>query len=430
MVSDSPTVPLSEYCLRITKGTTPTTLGHSFVPKGINFIKSESISTDGQIDSSTFTFIDEETHQRLSRSILQESDVLFSMAGFYLGKTAVVPRSILPANTNQAVGIIRVDGSKADAKFIHYALSAPSVRDRVHRSVAQSAQPNFNLRDIGQLPIPNLGLREQRAIAHVLGTMDDKVELNRRMNETLEAMARAVFKSWFVDFDPVRAKAEGRQPFGMDTETAALFPDSLEDSPLGKIPKGWHALPLNEAFEINPPRSLKKGQRTTYLDMQNMPTKGHRPHGWVERAFVSGSRFSNGDTLVARITPCLENGKTAYVDFLKEGEVGWGSTEFIVFQPRVPLPPEYGYCLARTEKFREFAIQNMTGSSGRQRVPTDCFGGYSIVVPTEVIAKAFRAAVRPLFEKVKANTDEASTLATIRETLLPKLISGEIRVKG
>jgi type I restriction enzyme, S subunit len=293
-----------------------------------------------------------------------------------------------------------------------------------------SAQPSLNRNYIRSIPVCVPPLNEQRAIARILATLDDKIESNRQMNETLGAMARGIFKSWFVDFDPVRAKSEGRQPYGMDAATVALFPDSFKNSRLGKIPKSWHSLPLSEAFEINPPRSLTKGRRTTYLDMQNMPTKGHCPHGWIERAFVSGSRFINGDTLVARITPCLENGKTAYVDFLRDGEVAWGSTEFIVFRPKAPLPPEFGYCLARDEAFRDFAIQNMTGSSGRQRVPTDCFGGYSIVVPPEVIAKAFRAAVRPFFEKVKVNTGEASTLKSIRETLLPKLISGEIRVQG
>ena len=327
------------------------------------------------------------------------------------------------------MGLLRPDPRKVIPRFLLYAYLSPEFQQTLRsRTIHGSTVDRLPLIDFPRFPISVPRIAEQERIAGLLGGFDDKIELNGRMNDTLEAMARAIFKSWFVDFDPVRAKAEDRQPFGMGTETAALFPNSFEDSLIGKIPKGWHAHPLNEAFEINPSRSLTRGQLTTYLDMQNMPTKGHRPHGWIEREFVSGSRFTNGDTLVARITPCLENGKTAYVDFLKDGEVGWGSTEFIVFRPKSPLPPEYGYCVARDEEFRDFAIQNMTGSSGRQRVPTDCFGGYSIIVPTEPIAAAFQAAVRPLFAKVKANAIEISILVSIRDSLLPKLISGAIRV--
>jgi type I restriction enzyme S subunit len=128
------------------------------------------------------------------------------------------------------------------------------------------------------------------------------------MNETLEAIALAIFKSWFIDFDPVRAKLDGHQPAGMDAETAALFPDSFEDSELGKIPKGWPVVPLPEVIEINPKRSLAKGKAAPYLDMKSMPTQGHRPDSWINRVFSSGTRFISGDTLLARITPCLENG--------------------------------------------------------------------------------------------------------------------------
>lgn len=189
------------------------------------------------------------------------------------------------------------------------------------------------------------------------------------MNRTLEAQARAIFKSWFVDFDPVRAKMEGRQPAGMDAETAALFPDAFEASELGLIPKEWNVKPLPEIIEVNPKRSLSKGQIAPYLDMKNMPTQGHKPNEWIDRVLKSGTKFINGDTLIARITPCLENGKTAFVDFLQDGQVGWGSTEYLVFRPKSPLPVEFGYYLARSEDFRAYAIQNMTGSSGRQRTP-------------------------------------------------------------
>ena len=268
---------------------------------------------------------------------------------------------------------------------------------------------------------------EQRAIAHILGTLDDKIELNRRMNETLEAMARALFRSWFVDFDPVRAKAEGRDP-GLPKPLADLFPGRLVESELGEIPEGWEVAPLPEIVDVNPTRSLRKGVFAPYLDMANMPTHGHSAGDVVDREFGSGMRYINGDTLVARITPCLENGKTAFVDFLEDGQVAWGSTEYIVLRPKPPLPEEYAYCLARSAEFREFAIQSMTGTSGRQRVPAESLAHFRVAVPPRPIAETFGRAVKPRFARVSAAVRESRTLAALRDALLPKLISGEIRV--
>ena len=270
-------------------------------------------------------------------------------------------------------------------------------------------------------------LSEQRAIAHILGTLDDKIELNRRMSETLEAMARALFKSWFVDFDPVRTKAEGCDP-GLPQPLADLFPDFFEDSELGEVPQEWKVKSLPDAIKVNPKRTLRKRDIAPYLDMANMPTKGHTPDSVIVRAFGSGMRFTNGDTLVARITPCLENGKTAFVDFLAEGQVGWGSTEYIVLRPKSPLPAEFAYCLARSAEFRDFAIQSMTGSSGRQRVPAASLGHYMLAVPGPELAEYFGRAAGSLFARASANARESRTLAAQRDALLPMLISGELRL--
>ncbi len=162
--------------------------------------------------------------------------------------------------------------------------------------------------------------------------------------------------------------------------------------------------------------------------MQNLPTHGHRPHEWIEREFNSGTKFINGDTLLARITPCLENGKTGFVDFLDRGVVGWGSTEYIVLRPKPPLPVEFGYYLARSDDLRLFAIHNMTGSTGRQRVPASCFDYYQFSVPTPPVAQRFSEIVKPFMKKIRENSEQSHTLSKIRDTLLPKLLSGEIRV--
>ncbi|MCC7196388.1 MAG: restriction endonuclease subunit S [Gemmatimonadaceae bacterium] len=283
-------------------------------------------------------------------------------------------------------------------------------------------------RDLENIEAAYPELPEQRAIAHILGTLDDKIELNRRMSETLEAMARALFKSWFVDFDPVRAKAEGRDP-GLPQPLADLFPARLIDSELGEIPEEWEVAPLPEVVDVNPTRALRKGVVAPYLDMANMPTHGHSADDVVGREFGSGMRFISGDTLVARITPCLENGKTAFVDFLQDGQVGWGSTEYIVLRPKSPLPEEYAYCLARSAGFREFAILSRTGSSGRQRVPAESLAHFQVAVPPRPIAEAFGRAVKPRFARASAAVRESRTLAALRDALLPKLISGELRIE-
>ncbi len=481
-------------------------------------------------------------------------------------------------DNNMMGAIPRFD--RVDPQFFYYALSQ---FDFSH--IAQgTALPYLTVSSLSALELDVPPFEEQRAIAHILGTLDDKIELNRRMNETLEEMARAIFKSWFIDFDPVRRnmakkagqnqpsprpplpKGEGHYRGGYDfsgllrtvrelrskqtpaeaifwelvrdrqllglkfrrqhqlgdyiadfychelrlaieldggvhaskqkkdrkrdawmiaqgfevlrftneqilnaPESAmeqiaaycadkgavslkcegfsslpvgegqgegcgeafdALFPDSFEDSELGEIPKGWVVKPLSEVLDVNPTRSLRKGEIAPYLDMANMPTRGHAPDDVVERPFGSGMRFMNGDTLVARITPCLENGKTAFVDFLHEGQVGWGSTEYIVLRPKPPLPDEYAYCLARSNEFREFAIQNMTGSSGRQRVPAESLLHFNVALPSKKVADQFRKTITPIFARARAAAFESHSLAALRDTLLPKLISGELRVKN
>ena len=281
---------------------------------------------------------------------------------------------------------------------------------------------------LGNLDVAVPTISKQRAIAHVLGTLDDKIESNQKMNETLEAMACALFKSWFVNFDPVRAKIEG-QDTGLPDYLADSFPDHLVDSELGQIPEGWTVATLKELMEVNPKRLLPRGQIAPYLPMRDMPTRGHVPDSVSVRPFGSGTRFANGDTLVARITPCLENGKTAYVDFLHDEEVGWGSTEYIVLKPRNPLPDQFAYCLARSVPFREFAVQNMSGTSGRQRVPVAALKGFLMVTPPAELASQFGKAAGSLLGRANWAVRESRTLAALRDTLLPKLISGEIRVQ-
>ncbi|MBC7085707.1 MAG: restriction endonuclease subunit S [Methanomethylovorans sp.] len=361
--------------------------------------------------------------------IAQPSDILLSVRA-PIGRVNIADRECA---IGRGLCIIRAC-DPANARYLEFALRAKESQwDAIEGS--GSVFGNATRRDLEMLLIPWPEEKAERlAIAHILGTLDDKIELNRRMSETLEQMARALFKAWFVDFEPVRAKMEGRWQRGeslpgLPAHLYDLFPDRLVDSELGQIPEGWGVVSLPDMVEINPTRPLRKGAIAPYLDMANMPTRGHAPNEVVDRPFGSGVRFINGDTLVARITPCLENGKTAFVDFLRDGQVGWGSTEYIVLRPRPPLPEEFAYCLARSDAFREFAIQSMTGTSGRQRVQADALEHFRLPRVPRLVAEAFGRAIKPLFMRSSAAVSESRTLAVLRDALLPKLISGEIRVK-
>ena len=187
---------------------------------------------------------------------------------------------------------------------------------------------------------------------------------------------------------------------------------------------------LGEVVDLNPSEPMKRGTLAPYLDMAALPTSGSSTDTAVLREFKSGTRFRNGDTLLARITPCLENGKTAFVQSLQDGEVGWGSTEFIVMRAMPPVPPEYPYLLGRDVDFREHAIQSMTGTSGRQRVQVDALAPYPLSSPSAETWNEFSALVSPLFAQVEFNRKESLALVAQRDTLLPRLVSGEVGVEN
>jgi type I restriction enzyme S subunit len=266
---------------------------------------------------------------------------------------------------------------------------------------------NLRIPALESLSIPAPPLDEQRRIATILGALDDKIELLQKMNRTLEELAQALFKSWFIDFD-------GH--------------DDLVDSEIGPVPRGWRVGSPDAFVELDPTIPLRKGTEAVYADMKVIPTSGPAVSEWTRRAYAGGTRFQQGDTLLARITPCLENGKSALVDFLADGEVAFGSTEFIVLRPRQGVPRVWPYCLVRHEPFRAHAVAHMTGSSGRQRVATAALLGFRLALPPSDFLQRFGLVTDPLFERITANTAESRTLTDLRDTLLPKLISGELRV--
>ena len=397
---------LGEVCTKIGSGATPRGGKEVYLKDGpYALIRSQNVYNH-RFNHDALAFINQHQATELNNVEVFADDVLLNITGDSVARACQVAPDVLPARVNQHVAIIRPDPHKLSSHFLRYFLVCPEIQAMLLSWAGSGGTRNALTKGMIEsfdVQVP-MDVDEQRAIAHILGTLDDKIELNRRMNETLEAMARALFKSWFVDFDPVRAKMSDRDP-GLPQHLADLFPDRLVDSELGEIPEGWGVTPLRELIEINPKRLLQHGELAPYLDMANMPTKGHVPDTVINRHFGSGMRFANGDTLVARITPCLENGKTAYVDFLREGEIGWGSTEYIVMRPKPFLPSEFAYCLARSASFREFAIQNMTGTSGRQRVPAKALSQLMLPSPPEQVVAIFGRAAQLLLSRASSGSE-------------------------
>lgn len=429
MSSEMNWVRLRDLSVRITKGTTPTK-GEGFVSRGVNYIKSESITDDGAIDKSKFAFINLQTHTKLLRSQLRAGNVLFSMAGMYLGKTAVVLPEHVPANTNQAVGVISLDESKADPYFVHYSLRSPACRAWVLSSAAQSAQPNFNLQEIGNLKVPAIPLVRQKEIASILRTLDDRITLLRETNKTLESIAQAIFKSWFVDFDPVRAKMEGRQPEGMDAETAALFPVSFDDSALGPIPHGWEISTLSKSCS-----ELKRGISPKYVEDRGVLVLNQkcvrdfaidfakaRRHDIAQRK-VEGRTVELGDVLVnstgvgtlGRVAPVLDLPEVTIVD-----------SHLTMIRGGPSLKPTYlGEWMQRSQPIIEAMGE---GTTGQTELSRSKLGELRILLPPEHVQERFDQLIKPLKSRIVANRRTETNLAELRDSLLPRLVSGRLRL--
>ena len=292
-----------------------------------------------------------------------------------------------------------------------------------------STFPNVSASQLAEIPYPNLSKFEQRAIARILGTLDDKIELNRRMNETLEAMARALFRSWFVDFDPVRAKMAGRDP-ALPPAIAALFPDRMVNSELGQIPAGWKIGCLGDLVEQvrdneNPlasPDVLFQHFSIPAFDKDHWPTTERG-----ENIKSQKSRVFPDVILVSKLNPEID--RVWLVD-IQAGERAVCSTEFLVLRPRPPYGKALSYCLVRSPAFRQKLRSLVTGTSkSHQRAPADAVLALPIVLFPKPVAKAFETAARTYLHKGQNSRRESRTLVALRDSLLPKLVSGELQAQ-
>jgi type I restriction enzyme S subunit len=417
---------VGEVTVRVTKGTTPTALGGHFVENGINFVKVESLAKDGRILTDKLAHIDAATDTLLSRSRLEQEDILFTIAGT-IGRTALVPSWLLPANTNQAVAIVRPKREIIDPRFLFYILRDERRVKHAQTRVVQSVQANFSLSELSSLEILLPPLAEQKAIAAVLGALDDKIELNRRMNGTLEAMARALFQSWFVDFDPVRAKLDGREPVGLDSDTAAFFPEHFDHGEHDMLPVGWGLVAIEEVCAINAWTLGKYDDMETleYVEISevsrgNITNIANYQRG--EEPSRARRRLRHGDTVLSTVRP----DRGSYFLSLNPPENRVCSTGFAVLTPS-KVPWSYLHVALTLPEVSDHLGQ-MADGGAYPTVRPEVIGAMQVSLPKNPkVLEAFHRTCAPLFEQAEANRTQSRTLATLRDTLLPKLLSGELQ---
>jgi type I restriction enzyme S subunit len=271
--------------------------------------------------------------------------------------------------------------------------------------------PNLNADIVRSLPVRYPDQQTQGRIIEILDSVDDLIENNRRRTAVLEQVTQAIYREWFVHF---------RYPGHED--------DAFADSPIGPIPESWDVVPVSHAIEINPLIRARKGSSVPFVAMGDLePALMNVEPGATRQFGTGGSRFARHDTLFARITPSVEHGKTGFVQFLNDGEVGMGSTEFLVLRGR-RVSPYSTYLLARRDDLRKHAIGSMFGASGRQRVNNACFDTFVVAVPPVTLEQRFASYVAPAFASVEVLGQARRRLELIRDILLPELVTGAIDV--
>ena len=336
-------------------------------------------------------YLSEETYQTWFRAHPIPGDILFVNKGTP-GRVCLVPDPVDFCIAQDMIAL-RADESKIYPKYLFAVLRSREIQQQIYNTNVGDVIPHFKKQFLNQLLIPIPERSIQESIGDLYYVLSLKAERNKKINDNLQQQAFSVF-------DNLIANAENNDY----TVSAYAF--------------------------LNPKRTLAKNQVARSIDMSQLSTSGAFPSGWEMKPFNGGMRFTNGDTLLARITPCLENGKTAFIDFLDDGEVAFGSTEYIVLAPKNDTPPEMLYCLARYPAFVDYAVKNMNGSSGRQRVSAETVGQYRLPLFDKHSLVLFKEVVSPMFLKMRYNSLENMRLAELRDALLPKLMSGEIDVSA
>lgn len=424
MAVDWPRTSLADLSSEVSYGYTESASTDRIGPK---FLRITDIQ-GGRVEWSAVPYCRIQTSDH-ARYRLHEGDIVVARTGnstgenfCYLGGEDAVFASYLIR--------FRVDPKQACARYVFYNLRSEQWWAYIRGSKTGSAQAGANAQVLGRFSMPLPPLDEQRAIASVLGALDDKIDLNRRMCQTLEEMARVLFKSWFVDFDPVRAKMEGRDP-GLPKEIADLFPSRLVDSELGPIPDGWRVQTFDDVLTISRSSIDPQEHQAERFAHYSIPAFDVGMRASIETGESIKSQkllVSDRHVLISKLNP-----RTPRVWLPpQDGQLRQiASTEFLVCEPR----HESGftrtilYHAAASPRTIEFLAGNATGTSNsHQRVRPSDFLNYAFASPAIKLLTAFSEIAEPLHARIAAARGESHTLAQTRDTLLPKLISGELRV--
>lgn len=407
---------LKEVSELITKGTTPTTVGCNFTNHGINFIKSESISDSKYLNSYVFEHIDKETDNKLKRSRLAEGDLLFSIAGAYLGKIGIVRSRDLPANTNQAVGIVRLNKKKADVDFLYYYFSQNYINKYINKLSSQSSQPNLNLELLGKLEFGLTDISIQKKIAEVLSSLDSKIELNNNIDSELELMAKTLYNYWFVQFDFPNKNGKPYKTSGGNM----IYNNELKK----EIPEGWECLFLNDYLEFE--RGIEPGT-ANYFDSKE--TENHIPFykvggmdgeskTWILKEIAGSSTAKEDDIFVSF------DGTVGKLVIGISGAYSTGIRK--IYQKKGYFPKAYVYFIFDSEEVQKTIKKYATGSN-------ILHAGSSIevlAVPyNKEIVEVFNSKVENIFLKLLQIKKENRELSELRDWLLPMLMNGQITVK-
>ncbi|MFJ5104893.1 restriction endonuclease subunit S [Streptomyces sp. NPDC088554] len=370
----------------------------NYIKSGIPVVRGGNLSGGIFLDDD-FVYISPEKADDLKSANVEPGDLIFTHRGT-IGQVSMIPRN--PRYSRYVIGSsqvkCRLDESLSIPEFYYYWFQSHQGQRSILAHVSTVGVPGIAtpLTSIRGLKVPCPSRGEQQAIVEVLGALDDKIAANRRIIVTVEDLLQSRFAQC-----------------GLDREVV-----SSADSVM-----------VEELIEFNPKVPKPHVSEAVYVDMAALPTVSARVTRWGVRSPSGGARFVNGDTVMARITPCLENGKTAFVDFMKSGEIGFGSTEFIVMRSRAGIPEHFSYLLARSPRFRAHAIASMTGSSGRQRCQVDRVVRFLMNRPKLELLEELRTQCDSSFRMMKSLDAESDSLAELRDTLLPLLISGKLRVK-
>lgn len=422
---------LSSFCTKIGTGATPRGGSEVYLNSRVKYalIRSQHVF-DRHFDTVDLAFISDNHAKELRNAEVQSGDVLLNITGdgVTFGRSCIVPDRILPACVNQHVSIIRPDRRECDPGYLLSVLTYPATKGYIESFNSGGSRRAITKGHIESFEIPLPPLPSQKAIAAVLGALDDKIELSRRMNVTLEAMVRALFQSWFMDFDPVRAKLDGRQPSDLDPATAALFPEHFEHSEDGLLPVGWRHVVIEDFCAINA-WTLSKGdslETLEYVEISEV-TRGDianiATYARGEEPSRARRRLRHGDTVLSTVRP----DRGSYFLALNPPANRIVSTGFAVVSPS-KVPWSFLHAALIQPEVSDHLGQ-MADGGAYPAVRPEIIGAIKIAMPNDQkILEAFHRVCGSLLEQAEANRSHSRTLATLRDTLLPKLLSGEIQL--